>query len=1183
MAKKIPAVQTGLLDTAADNDGASTAQRIGGIDADGLEDIVPVPANKGVVDPLAPIRPTQRLVPVGITNEILEHAKTTFGVAKEDDPAFWDVVKASFRRSNTVGSLLSSEGIAESFRTDTSPELDPQAIAARLKADNLLVEANAFKGVITEQDYEAVKADVRREREDRRLIDASGWTGFATEVVAGIADPVNLLPIGAGLKGAATVGSAALRIGTSAAASAAVTEAALQTTQQTRTAEESAVGVGGAFVLGSVLGTAAYKIVGRKLASKIEGRLTEDFADVTGPEASNSVLGVGPKGQAAGAQALDAYRQARELADEQGRVNALGFDTVLKNLGTPFAKLGRAGAWIDQGLRNPILDLQDSLAPEARRFIGEFTNSPWITKADTGTKGRTTDTDGANVAGLVLNYRGSLAQFLSESEALWRANSGKYGDGSRFGSSASKEDFAQRVYFAAINGGVSSDGDKAVEAAAQSLQNRVFRPIGQKLIEVGLLPVTSGLKAISSGGYVPRVWKRGVVVEKREKFLELVGNWASQNIEADVVRLVAAGDTKGLREMAKRLRLAPRDLEDIETRADAIEIAAARTAQKMFDNMTDVTVPLNDYDIRAGGESYLKGRVLDIPDEVLAREGFVETDVFMLARRYTNTAGTDAAIATRFSYAKTTKVRDEAGEVVEETELVPDLNLTHLRTTIKDQYEDLLGSISVDSKRHAELVRERERTLTAVEALRDIVRGRYADGGSKQFERAVHLATTLNYVRMLGGTVLSSLTDVPNLIIANGFARTMRLGFAPMLRDFGAAYKSADSDLRRASRIAGAVTEIEFNGRMAEIAGLSDPFDPDAGKFEKALSRLSNTFSNVTGITYWTSFMKQIAYNTTQARIIENVAKVGYGKLGNAERAWMNSLGIGEAEAAKIRSLWEAQPEADKYRAGIAFANYESWADKKTAERFKAALANESNNVIVSPSAGDMPVFAATPYGQALFQFKSFAFANHARVLGRNIQLANLDREKALSVYGGLAGLVMMAALVDSTKKWMNDAGGEKFNEGSAVERWTKNPGSALYDTLDRSGVFALIFEGSNILGKFGFPTIKGGFEKALGDESRATVRRRAVKDSAAVASDVASVIAGPTGSLAVDLLSTGAAAARQFPALIGDEDVAPPTRAEVRRGRRLLPFQNAPGVQQILNYGEMQVGTAFDWPELPR
>ncbi len=603
----------------------------------------------------------------------------------------------------------------------------------------------------------------------------------------------------------------------------------------------------------------------------------------------------------------------------------------------------------------------------------------------------------------------------------------------------------------------------------------------------------------------------------------------------------------------------------------------------MFDNMTDVTVPLNDYDIRAGGESYSKGRVLDIPDEVLAREGFVETDVFMLARRYTSTAGTDAAIATRFSYAKTTKVRDEAGEVVEETELVPDLNLTHLRTTIKDQYEDLLGSISVDSKRHAELVRERERTLTAVEALRDIVRGRYADGGSKQFERAVHLATTLNYVRMLVGTVLSSLTDVPNLIIANGFARTMRLGFAPMLRDFGAAYKSADSDLRRASRIAGAVTEVEFNGRMAEIAGLSDPFDPDAGKFEKMLARLSNTFSNVTGITYWSSFMRQIAYNTTQARIVENVAKVGYDKLGNAERAWMNSLGIGEVEAAKIKSLWEAQPEADKYRAGIAFANYESWADKKMAERFKAALANESNNVIVSPSAGDMPVFAATPYGRALFQFKSFSFANHARVLGRNIQLANLDREKALSVYGGLAGLVMMAALVDSTKKWMNDAGGEKFNEGSAVERWTKNPGSALYDTLDRSGIFALIFEGSNILGKFGFPTIKGGFEKALGDESRATVRRRAVKDSAAVASDVASVIAGPTGSLAVDLLSTGAAAARQFPALIGDEDVSPPTRAEVRRGRRLLPFQNAPGVQQILNYGEMQVGTAFDWPELPR
>lgn len=189
------------------------------------------------------------------------------------------VLGAAFRQENEIVSA------ATSFNFDPQKPFDPEFRPwEEIQGTEYERYASKFIGAQDSEDIARMKAQIDREIEDRSVLDAAGWGGFAAQMGAALLSPTTLLPGGAIVKGGRGVSIArtSLNVGTSAAAAAAIQEAFLQETQQLRTPEESAFAIGGSFILGGMLGAAAgkmgafeFKAAGKQVEESL--RLTKEY------------------------------------------------------------------------------------------------------------------------------------------------------------------------------------------------------------------------------------------------------------------------------------------------------------------------------------------------------------------------------------------------------------------------------------------------------------------------------------------------------------------------------------------------------------------------------------------------------------------------------------------------------------------------------------------------------------------------------------------------------------------------------------------------------------------------------------------------------------------------------------------------------------------------------------------
>ena len=302
----------------------------------------------------------------------------------------------------------------------------------------------------------------------------------------------------------------------------------------------------------------------------------------------------------------------------------------------------------------------------------------------------------------------------------------------------------------------------------------------------------------------------------------------------------------------------------------------------------------------------------------------------------------------------------------------------------------------------------------------------------------------------------------------------------------------------------------------------------------------------------------------------------------------MLNNGINDQMLARIRTAFDTQ-KGTKFVEGtdLPIARFDEWADADASSAIRAALGAEGRNNIVTPHFSDKMVLAGNPMGQLILQFRRFMFSNQMRVIGRNVQLASIDDagSKRLGVYAGLFGLAFMGAVVDASKHALGTVtvtGGSTDPDLSALDRiireWEKTPGTALYNALDRSSIFGVAFEASNMAEKIGLPNVRGGFSTVFGDDKGGRRESSRYANRGFFES-----VLGPTAGMFEDMVVLGS----RFTGLISDEaevflgSAEHPhfSRSDFRRARRFVPGQNAPILQQVINEGERQVGTIFDWP----
>jgi hypothetical protein len=582
--------------------------------------------------------------------------------------------------------------------------------------------------------------------------------------------------------------------------------------------------------------------------------------------------------------------------------------------------------------------------------------------------------------------------------------------------------------------------------------------------------------------------------------------FAAMDADSDA-KIKRAKDKLKEREIAARLEREERFLDDPKG-------LGAKIADEVFDTLTgkaDEGVRPEFISIKARGP--LKERTFNIPDNLV--EEFLENDIEAVGRRYTRVMGADVEIAGKFG-----KV-DMADQITE----------------IRNEYRDLRAAAKTEKERKA-LDKSEESDINDLKFMRDILRG--VSNESKvehNYGRVVRVMNHLNYIRVMGEVALASLAESVRPAMVHGLTPYMQT-----MGRLGTGLNGIKASVREA-QMAGQVSERMLGQRLATLSDIVDPY-ASRGPTERFVEQMSNVASRWNGIRMLTDMQKAIASVMTQDRILGNAGK--FGKLKDGELAYMRHLGIDADMAERIAGYFKKHGEVVD---GTKVANTEEWvrglrgqeldAARVAVRAYRAAINKDVDSIITTRGVADVPLFANTPTGKAMLQFKSFALASHQRVLLRGLQE---DQTRFLS------GLIAMSTIGMMVTYFKAISG----NREEKLADFATNPGWWISEGLDRSGVLSVPMELSNMFEKAtGLNPIKAPI-KAFDEGSRLSQKQQN-------RSGIGSFF-GPSIGFGDDIITAAGVPKR----VLSGDDV---TQGQKNAAERLLPFNSYLGMRQMLRH----------------
>lgn len=291
-----------------------------------------------------------------------------------------------------------------------------------------------------------------------------------------------------------------------------------------------------------------------------------------------------------------------------------------------------------------------------------------------------------------------------------------------------------------------------------------------------------------------------------------------------------------------------------------------------------------------------------------------------------------------------------------------------------------------------------------------------------------------NVVRVMGSSILSQLPDLARPMVVHGFAKV----FGSMLGDFTDGFKMVKLGKAEAQRL-GTATDMVLGGRAGQIADLSEQITRQS-KAEMVTGIAAHKALTLFGISPWTVYQKaRVSYLGTDD-MLRQIEKIGKGQeISDKWRTTLASLGIDKETALAI---YKEQPNWEEASRGFWVANTEKWKDQAAANKFSDALLRHIDNMIISPTAADKPLWMSTEVGKAVSQFQSFGWATHQRILISGLQ----DRDA-----GALTSVAAMMAL-GMISVAMRDIVAEGQVKERDVRGW-------LREGFDRAGVASRFME----------------------------------------------------------------------------------------------------------------------------
>ena len=514
-----------------------------------------------------------------------------------------------------------------------------------------------------------------------------------------------------------------------------------------------------------------------------------------------------------------------------------------------------------------------------------------------------------------------------------------------------------------------------------------------------------------------------------------------------------------------------------------------------------------------------KQRSFTISD--LEIEEFLESDIELLGRMLVKTMAPDVELAAKFGDVNMTK----------ELKLI---NEDWYKIAAQDNIK--LGKIGEDGVRlpvdptnpkARKWVTGFERDRADVEAIRDRSRGMYGlpDNPSHWANRAGIAIRHLNYVRLLGGMTLSAIPDTARPVMVHGVLRAFGTGYLPLITNI-AQMSKVMGDIRSF----GLATDMVMNSRAQRLAGIQDDIARES-KFERGIGAMSDTFGMVSIMAPWNTAAKQITGAVSHARMIKAMRAEAAGNISKKETDYLRSNYIDKISGKAILAQIDKYGSTNK---GMEFSNALEWKDNAAYTVFQSALGRDIERTIITPGQ-DIPLWASTPLGKVIFQFKSFAVAATQRMLLSGLQQSDVAAMNGLLLSIVLGGMSYAAKEADA---------------GREVANPIKNPEKWILEGIDRSGATGWLFEAHNTVEKMTRGHI--GIGQFFGKQPMSRYASRNILGAAF----------GPSIGTIQSIAGTiGDVAAATIPNIDGETDEW--TEKSTASFRRLFPYQNLMGVRQ--------------------
>jgi len=527
--------------------------------------------------------------------------------------------------------------------------------------------------------------------------------------------------------------------------------------------------------------------------------------------------------------------------------------------------------------------------------------------------------------------------------------------------------------------------------------------------------------------YINVVYRRDVIEANFDKFVKTLGMALRERnpaITQDEILDIAEG-FKGYQPVIAMPNL-----------ADELKIAAGKGTSADIDGYIE---KINKISNR------FKQRTIDIDYRHLSKEGFIETDTQTLNKMYFNQTIPDIEITKAFG--------DPMGFG---TNYIPKQNQMGIQQ-IAEVYDEMI--IAAKTPKQAEALEiQKNKILKDLDAGIHLLRGTYglAEDPNRSVSRGIRLMKLYNAMTMLTG--IAQTVDIARLVMINGMGKSFNISWDLLTSGY---FKEIYKMNLKTTQLGGESLDMFASTRAMAMYGLDDAFGV-FNKFERAASSMGNLYFTYLNLSNpWNTAVKNIASLYNGTRIFDTIeTQILTGKISKVNMARLRSMGISDSMAKRIykqytkygygKNARKWKENGDTYKS-LRVANSDEWVDKEAAEVYHQAIGKQANIDIVTPSKGDVPLWANTEIGGMLTQFKKFGMAATQRILLRGLQ------EKDANFFSGV--LLLMAA----------GAGVDAFRQKAFNRDYSKKPtGQKIVDAFDRSGLGGIYSDINNAIERLG-------------------------------------------------------------------------------------------------------------------